>query len=424
MKPNTPGFIGKRLKEAREARELSMQGLAELLGISRQSISKYESESQSPGPSVLDAISRTLRVPRDYFISTRPHDNLKSDKTIYYRSLSAARKSARLRAERRYEWLQDISDILGKYIEFPNVNFPSFDVPNDPTQIGNEDIEHLALRTRRFWGLGDGPISNIVWLLENNGAIVGRFSLSSDSIDAFSQNWSALEKNGFTSRPHIVLGTDKNSGARSRFDAAHELGHLVLHENIPENIFRNSQFHGLMEAQANLFAGAFLLPSDVFIQEVANISLDALRMLKPRWKLSIGMLLHRAHDLKLISDDEYRKLQINMSRRGWRKKEPLDEEIPLEEPKLLKSAMEMLIKEKICTPSDILAQLKLGHRDIEEIIGLPTNYLGEKIIDFEVLKMRSGPAKDKADDISLEDNVTHDLDNKVISFPSNRLLEN
>ena len=50
MKPNTPGFIGKRLKEGREARELSMQGLAELLGVSRQSISKYESNDQSPRP--------------------------------------------------------------------------------------------------------------------------------------------------------------------------------------------------------------------------------------------------------------------------------------------------------------------------------------------------------------------------------------
>jgi Zn-dependent peptidase ImmA (M78 family)/transcriptional regulator with XRE-family HTH domain len=422
MKPSTPGFIGNRLKEAREARALSMQGLADLLEISRQSISKYESGSQSPSPTILDEISRVLKIPRDYFVNERPHDNLRSDKPIYYRKLTAADKVSRFRAERRYEWLQDISHFLGEFVEFPDVNFPLFDPPNHPNLISNSEIEHLALRTRRFWGLGDGPISNVVWLLENNGAIVGRFPFSCDEIDAFSQDWGTDEVEGKSSRPHIVLGSDKQSTARSRFDAAHELGHLVIHKNITNNIFRDSKFHRLMENQANLFAGAFLFPRDSFIQEVADITLDSLRILKPRWKLSIAMLLHRAHDLHLIHDEEYKKIQINLVRRGWKKQEPLDEEIPPEEPKLLQSAMKMIIEEKICSSSDVLTYLKLNHTDIEEIIGLPSNYLGEKVKDFEALKLRkqnknlSRPYQEGSKDSKSE--------GIVLDFSSRQRLEN
>ncbi|MBK8210507.1 MAG: ImmA/IrrE family metallo-endopeptidase [Rhodospirillales bacterium] len=34
--------------------------------------------------------------------------------------------------------------------------------------------------------------------------------------------------------PFIFLGADKQSAARSRFDAAHELGHLILHRGVAE----------------------------------------------------------------------------------------------------------------------------------------------------------------------------------------------
>jgi len=54
----------------------------------------------------------------------------------------------------------------------------------------------------------------------------------------------------------VILGSDKGDKARPRFDAAQELGHLVLHRDHPEPGNR------ALEKQAHRFAGAFLLPAD------------------------------------------------------------------------------------------------------------------------------------------------------------------
>jgi len=412
MKLSTPGFIGKRLKEGREARELTMQGLADILGISRASISKYESGDQSPHPNVLHEISKVLKLPVDFFVNDRPHDYLISDNPIFYRKLSSTTKTARERAERRYEWLQDISHYLGKFIEFPEVNFPFFETPEDPNKISNSMIEDLAKQTRRFWGLGDGPISNVVWLLENNGVIIGRYAFDANELDAFSQNLSGKDDKNSFYRPHIVLGDDKKSCARSRFDIAHELGHLIIHGNIPRNKFRDSRLHKRIEDQANRFSGAFLFPQESFLKEISLVSLDTLRTLKPRWKLSIAMLLHRAKDLGLVSEENYQNLRINLTRRGWRINEPLDDEIPVEEPKLLCTSMKMIVEEQIQTHADILHSLKLGHRDIEEIIGLPSGYLMEKVTKFDSLRVRNQHPANLQDEHYSQGVISVDFDSK------------
>ena len=67
-------------------------------------------------------------------------------------------------------------------------------------------------------------------------------------------------------RPLILLSADKDSGYRSRFDLAHEIGHLVLHRHIQRTT--DSARHKLMEQQAHHFAGEFLLPAETFASEV------------------------------------------------------------------------------------------------------------------------------------------------------------
>jgi Zn-dependent peptidase ImmA (M78 family) len=136
--------------------------------------------------------------------------------------------------------------------------------------------------------MGDGPIGNMVYLLENKGCIVSRVLLDADNLDAFSQ-WRFQE-----GRPYVVLGADKEAAARSRFDAAHELGHLVLHPNLDSVVLRKTAEFALLEAQAHKFAGAFLLPEARFCSEFRVPTLDALRMMKQKWKVSIGSMLMRA----------------------------------------------------------------------------------------------------------------------------------
>ncbi len=371
---STPGFIGQKLKEAREARGLNGTALADLIGISRQSISKYENGDQTPKPEVLEKLSGVLRVPLDYFLIPRKR-TIDCSKAVFYRSMSAATLTERLRAEKRFLWLQDIVAYLVSIVDFPKTSLPDFDIPEDPEFITDELIEKTALQLRRFWNLGLGPISNMTWLLENNGIIVSCYSLESQKLDAFSQYQ--------FDQPYVVIGIDKYSAARARFSLGHELGHLILHKQLAPKHIKTPKTLKLIERQANRFSGAFHLPEQAFAEDFLSIDLDYFRCKKSRWKLSIAFFLQRAKDLGYVDEKKYALLQRYYSRNGWRTFEPLDDEIELEKPQLLRQAVELIIESKIHTRSEILQKLKISPDDVESICGLPSNYLSPaKVINL------------------------------------------
>jgi transcriptional regulator with XRE-family HTH domain len=219
MKPGTPYFRGARLREAREARGLNGVALAELLGVTRQTISQYEHDQVSPGPAVMESITRVLRLPPEFFSFDAKWVKSRSR---FMRSMATTAAGARLRAARRFEWLVAIGRHVEQFVKLPQPDIPRLDVPSSLDDISEEFIESAAESVRRHWKLGDGPISNVVWLLENNGVVIGQSRLWADKLDALS-DWDD-ELGG---RPYFVLGLDKRSAVRSRFDAAHELGHLM-----------------------------------------------------------------------------------------------------------------------------------------------------------------------------------------------------
>lgn len=375
MKLGTPGFVGARLKEAREARGISATALADILGVSRQAVSQYENEQQSPRPEVMEKIGQVLNLPQTFFY--RPVAEKKPEtRRIFYRSMNSATKLARVRVERRYEWLTEIAAYLREYVSFPPVRYPRFDAPSDPRELSWEDVEDFAAMTREFWGLGDGPISNVVWLLENKGAVVARGMVEADELDAFSEwhEWQAK-----TRTPYVFLGADKESGPRSRFDAAHELGHLVMHRNIDPKHISNKVTFKVIENQAHRFAGAFLLPALAFSNDFSVANLDALRALKPKWKVSVAMMVHRSEDLGLVDKEQVRRLWINRTRRGWRLKEPGDDQLLIERPRLLQRAFSMIVEEGIQSLDDILAALPYSTGDIAELANLPARFLEEDV---------------------------------------------
>lgn len=135
MITGVPDFTPMRLTQAREARGLSLIELADLCGVSRQSISNYENSKQIPTQSVLERISKTLNLPIQFFL--RPYKQ-RDNSRIFFRALSAATKKARTRAARRLEWLEEIIDYLREFIDFLPVNIPNFDVGQMPHTLDNE----------------------------------------------------------------------------------------------------------------------------------------------------------------------------------------------------------------------------------------------------------------------------------------------
>jgi Zn-dependent peptidase ImmA (M78 family)/DNA-binding XRE family transcriptional regulator len=365
MKKGTPDFIGARLKEAREARKLTAISLAELVGITRQAISQYENDLQSPRPDVLAKISAILGLPEKYFRTTL---TISEHSAIFYRSMSAATKAVRLRGERRFLWLKMIVSYLEQFVQFPPLHYPEFGLTGDPNLISMEQVEELAAQARRFWNLGDNPIQNMTLLLEANGALVVREEFDARTLDAFSEFRQ-------DDRPYVFLGADKDSSVRSRFDAAHETAHALLHSKVLQSQVNKPSEFKLIEEQANRFAGAFLLPAAPFADDFYTANLDLLKSLKPKWKTSIATMIKRAQDLDLISEVQARLLWINLSRRGWRTEEPYDDELDIEKPTILRRAVELLISNEIQNREDILSRIPLSPRDIEGLTGLEPGYL-------------------------------------------------
>jgi Zn-dependent peptidase ImmA (M78 family) len=358
-----------------------------------QAVSQYEKGKHAPTQDILRRIADKLNLPFHFFL--RPLPPAKT-KTKFYRSMSTATKGARTKAERRYEWWCEIVSYVCNFVKLPKVNFPSVEVPVDPREITSEFIEEVARGVRRHWQLGDGPISNVAWLIENNGAMIARHRLDAEKLDAFSE-W-----RDDAGRPFIVLGTDKGSAVRSRFDVVHELAHMILHRNLALEDFSKGDIFNVIEEQADRFAGAFLLPESTFSEDAYAPTLDGFSALKSKWKVSIGAMIARARQLELIDDDQERKLWINRTRRGWRTNEPLDDTIEPETSRFLRRSVELLIDKKIVSRQDIPFQLGLTAKDVEELAGLTPGYLSDQTDEMRPLLKFPSDAPDNDESETLK----------------------
>ena len=397
----SPGFIGERLRQAREARGLTAISLAELLGISRQAVSLYETGTVTPQPDILFQIADKLHLPVSFFLTAI---NKTNTKPVFFRSLSAAAKIDRGRGDTKLEWLMGlVLPYLRRMISFPEVNIPP-SISQDVMSISQHDIEEIAANTRRYWGLGDGPISNIVLLLENNGVIVVRTNLSSPALDAFS-TWNTIDNT-----PYVILGSDKGSPTRSRFDAAHELGHLILHRNIDKAKLNNTHLFKLIEQQANHFASAFLVPPEALAEDYIIPTLDALLILKERWRVSVGMLIMRITNLGFITEEHEKRLWINYNRRGWKKSEPREDRVPIENPVLLERACRLIIEENVKTTQNILDEIPLSPSDIEELMNLEDGFLKPSQPVLSLRNVHLASAAEYKDAIEEVENILHNPD--------------
>lgn len=375
MKSGTPGFSGERLREAREARAMSMTTLADLVGLARQSISAYEHGELTPQSENLHRIASVLNMPVLFFVQPA---RLGDDRPVFFRSLAGATKSARLAAERRLAWIGDIVERMSAFVDFPALDFPAL-VDRKDAVLDSRVIEDVAIELRREWDLGDQPIHDTVTLIEQHGGIVTRSEAESASIDAFSSQLTTGR------RPGVFLGNEKGSAVRSRFDACHEIGHMVMHQGVSRTQVASTSTLKALEAEANAFASAFLLPASSFAEDLYAPTLDGMRVLKPKWKASIAAMVHRASDLRIISDAQAHRLWINRSARKWNRVEPGDDVMPFEEPSLLRQAFALVVENHIQSASQLLDSLPFSRDDVRKLASLPDDFLGP---DIPVLRLR------------------------------------
>ncbi|MDR8051166.1 XRE family transcriptional regulator [Burkholderia cenocepacia] len=365
-----------RLEQALAARSLTKGQLASLVGVAASTVTKWCKGDQAPEADTFERLASVLNVQPDWL--TRPV--LARVSSPLYRSNASALKAARAKLEARTEWAQEISVVLSEYVDFPQLNLPKRSF-QDPEQISDADIEAAAEECRSLWQLGRGPIQNLALAAEGAGILIVREETDISAIEGLS-SWSKLLE-----RPIVFLSADKANGFRSRFDLAHEIGHLVLHKHIPRADERDR--YNQMEKQAHQFAGALLLPAETFASEIRiPANLDNLLILKQRWGASVAAMMMRLHALGLLSDGEKLSLFKRRSARWGSKAEPGDEKWEPEMPRLLRRTVELLVNEGIVPAERIPQHLGFSSNDVVKLCGLRDNYFRApaEVLDLAVLR--------------------------------------
>ena len=365
MKLGTPGFHPARLREAREARELTATALADDTGVSRQSITYYEAGTSSPQPETLARLSAALSVPESYFLKdfapvTAP--------AIHFRSLKKTPKKSRLSARVKTTWIARLARKLEDYLELPGVAVPALDGV-DPRTLSFSDVDVVAAEVRQSWGLADGPISDLFLLLENNGAVVSSFPLSHDLISGFSL-WEQS-----SDRPFITVNNRMAVSVKARFDAAHELGHMVMHRQVTERDQRDPGVYDLMESQAHRFASSFLMPSTSFLSDMAYPDLAVFEGLKRKWKTSIKSMIFKSKHAGLLDRESEKRLYIEYNTR-YAGREPHDD-LELESPRLLKRSIDLLLQENVVTLDGLSSEVSISTGELCQLASVDLSSLSE-----------------------------------------------
>jgi Zn-dependent peptidase ImmA (M78 family)/DNA-binding XRE family transcriptional regulator len=340
----TPG----RLSLARKRRGLTKKRLAELVGVTPRTILRYEIGEIAPQEDTEAKIAAVLGFPATFFHADDV-DELSTD-AASFRSLTAITAAERDAALAAGSVAFLLSDWIDQRFDLPTSNL---------VDLFDSSPEAAARALRQEWALGERPITNMVHLLEAKGVKVFSLSENTRTVDAFSL-WRS-------ERPYVFLNMMKTP-EHSRFDAAHELGHLVLHRHGGPKGRR-------AEDQANLFASSFLMPAGDVVATIPRVhTIHQVVEAKKRWKVSAMALIHRLHKVGALSPWQYRMFCIQAADLGYRTAEPFS--IAREQSVVWQKVLTALWKERV-TKDDIAQALHVPAQEIENLLFGLANMLSQ-----------------------------------------------
>jgi|JI10StandDraft_1071094.scaffolds.fasta_scaffold05035_7 Zn-dependent peptidase ImmA (M78 family)/DNA-binding XRE family transcriptional regulator len=347
--------LASRLKVARHRRAWSIADLARRSGVSERSVGDFERGVRVPEMNTLVDLAHALEFPFDFFRG----DDLPDPRpaSASFRAMSRLSAGHRNAAMASVALAIEFARWLERRYELPAVALEDY---------SGMDPETCADMFRRTLGLGVRPIRNMVHIIEKQGGRV--FSLAEDcrELDAISIWWDGM--------PLVLLNTQK-SAERSRFDAAHELGHLLMHrhghgacdEDALDEAAIEPRPGRATENEANAFASAFLMPRAGVLASIPRWPrLDDLIEAKRSWNVSLAAMVYRLHTLGALSDAHYRQMCIEMQRRGYRTSEPQPTET--RESSLVLAMAFGELRESGIDRDDVARMLRWPRRELEALV--------------------------------------------------------
>ena len=365
-------FNGKKLKNARVYRGKTVDVLAKETKINKKDILAFEGDKYKPTLENEMKLANALNFPKDYF-SEKDAVNVVVENT-HIRTESTLPRVDDIALKEKLVMTHRLLKFIQGYIKFPEMN-----LPNNLNR--NDDIEELAQKVREFFDLGNGPIGNMVSLLEINGIFISATNIDKKGALAFSQKQS-IDKE---SRYFIALGNDKKSAPIRNYDLAYELAYIISAEaNIQSKKFSKDEF-----------ACAFLMPKENFLEDLEGVhELEDYIELKKKWIVPIWAMILRGYQLGKVSYKKYMYLMNQIDKKGWSKKEPLDDNIKSTHPILLKKSFDMLIESKLMNEGLFMNNLanyglSIYPQDIEELFGLKEGTLSKNINKYNKDNVRT-----------------------------------
>jgi Zn-dependent peptidase ImmA (M78 family)/transcriptional regulator with XRE-family HTH domain len=338
-------FDPRGLTLARKLRGMRKNELARSVGVTPAALSQYELGQSRPSPDTLARLALALGVPVRFFLLGHPQPA--SPSAAHFRSLRATTHLEREQVLAFGHLAWRLMSGIEQHVELPACALPHLTIAPEP---GSGGIEDAARQTRAAMGISSGPVPHVVRMLEAHGTVVLLLPAMSRRVDAFS-HW-------YGSRPFVFLNPVKDDKARSRFDGAHELGHLILHHDAEPG-------NRVVENQAQDFAAEFLTPRDEIADELPRrLDWDRLHQAKRRWGVSLKALVYRARKLGLIGESTYRSGMIMLAQWGDPEPGPLGAR---ESPILLSKAMQALAETGI-DPDGLADETGLATEIVQEIL--------------------------------------------------------
>jgi len=340
-------FVGENLTNLRIMHGYSRKQLSEQLGVTEQAVWQYENAYTSPKVPIVNELKRIFSVKSKYFYTkdmlTQRNNAANIDvMNIAYRSKVMNVISKTQTEAKHVEYLDTFINYITAQISLPTLNIiqlreEAIEYMNRTDDDRTTQIDYVAHLARQRLNMEPSTNENLMFRIEKSGVYVFEKAIG-EEIDAYSL-WTRND------RPFIILGNIKRSAVRRNFDIAHELGHLLLHYRL-EFVNLDRKEHKLIENEANLFAGAFLLPEEEFSSDMNEITYktnpDQYLDLKNKWKTSLQVLGYRAAHLGMMEAKDHRNFYAAMHRRGYLEKEPFDREIPLQKPMRIKTIIDLL----------------------------------------------------------------------------------
>ncbi|WP_339306459.1 XRE family transcriptional regulator [Paenibacillus sp. FSL L8-0435] len=340
-------FVGENLTNLRIMHGYSRKQLSEQLGVTEQAVWQYENAYTSPKVPIVNELKRIFSVKSKYFYTkdmlTQRNNAANIDvMNIAYRSKVMNVISKTQTEAKHVEYLDTFINYITAQISLPTRNIiqlreEAIEYMNHTDDDRTTQIHYVAHLARQRLNMEPSTNENLMFRIEKSGVYVFEKAIG-EEIDAYSL-WTRND------RPFIILGNIKRSAVRRNFDIAHELGHLLLHYRL-EFVNLDRKEHKLIENEANLFAGAFLLPEEEFSSDMNEITYktnpDQYLDLKNKWKTSLQVLGYRAAHLGMMEAKDHRNFYAAMHRRGYLEKEPFDREIPLQKPMRIKTIIDLL----------------------------------------------------------------------------------